>query len=145
MNIYIRNAVILLALLSVAYGSGRYLQPAKVVVKTETVTKEVEVVKRDVQVIVKEVRAKDGTVTVETTTIDKSTESTDKSSLAKTSKEVTNTKPQWKASLFAISKDSSLANPAYGAIVERRILGPIHAGLYANTDKQFGVSIGLEF
>lgn len=35
--------------------------------------------------------------------------------------------------------------PIYGLHLERRILGPFFAGLYAKTNKEAGVSLGMEF
>lgn len=40
---------------------------------------------------------------------------------------------------------SSFGDLVYGASVERRIIGPIYLGVWGNTGKQGGISVGVEF
>lgn len=129
------------------YAVGRYVQPARVEIKKEEVVKEVEVVKKDVTVVEREIRRPDGTVEIDRRTEDRSTETVDKSKQTKESTIVQNQKPQWKVSASATTAVGSLTSPSlvYGATVERRIIGPFFAGVRADTSKQVGLSVGMEF
>lgn len=136
--------IAVLAVGGLGYATGRYLQPAKVEIRIEEKIKEVEVVKHDVRTVIREVTRPDGTKETETVIEDKTQESRQKESERKEEKIVTNDKPQWKANVLLTTKQG-LLGPAYGASVERRILGPIFAGAFANTDKVIGVTVGIEF
>jgi hypothetical protein len=136
--------VAVLVVSGLGYATGRYFQPARVEVKIEERVKEVEVVKHDVRTVIKEVTRPDGTKEKETIIEDRSTETRDKESRRDTSKIVSNEKPQWKVST-QLTTTQGILGPVYGATVERRVLGPIFAGAFGNTDKTFGLSVGLEF
>jgi len=144
MDIKIKIILIVVALMAISYGVGRYLQPVKEVIKTETVIKTVTVNHVDTVTVVKEITKPDGTKEKTTTTTDKSKIDTNTDSDTKTSIVITNQKPQWKVSALLTTKQGSFG-PVYGAMVERRILGPIFAGAFANTDKAVGLTVGLEF
>lgn len=116
------------------YGVGRYLQPAEIRIE------EKERIKKDVVTIVKEVIKKDGSKEIVTIIEDKTVVDKSKSETVK------NAKPQWKV-IGVIKNDiSHLTNkPDYGIVVERRILGPVFLGAYADTKSNVGVSVGFEF
>lgn len=122
------KCVIVLVLLAGAFGAGRYLTPAKIETK--------EVVKTNTEYITRETTQKDGTVIKET--IKKDQVSIDKSN------KIENAKPNYKATLIA-KADLSSGQLTYGALVEKRILLNIFAGVYADSNKNVGISIGMEF
>jgi len=64
---------------------------------------------------------------------------TNKQLIAQTTK-----KPQWNLGLSAGSQLREFGL-IYGARVERRVLGPVFAGVYGRTDGEFGLSVALEF
>jgi hypothetical protein len=140
---------ILLAILlafGVGYGSGRYVQPAKVEIKTQEVIKEVEVVKHDTITVTKEIKKPDGTTEIDTTITDKDVETTTIADVKKTEETITNLKPQWNVRGLVGVSSFNFANPmVYGLNIERRIIGPIFVGAWGTTDKSAGLSIGLEF
>ena len=127
MNNLKKYGLILLAL-AAAYGTGRYLAPAKVETK--------EVVKTNTEYITRVVTTKDGTVIKETIKKDQVTKDT--------STKVETQKPQYKAGAVAklALNDGTVS---YGAIVERRVLGNIFMGVYADTQRTVGVTASMEF
>ena len=144
MNQYIKNTLVILVVAATGYGFGRYVQPAKVTVKTEIITKEVEHKQNNIITDTKEIKKPDGTIEIDTTTEDKSVTNTTTNIDQKTVQSVENLKPQWKISGTAGFRVNRVG-AVYGVLVERRIIGPIFVGLYGNDDKQGGLTIGLEF
>lgn len=132
-----------LILTALGYGFGRYLQPAKVITKEVIIEKQVDVVKRDVTTKIKEITNKDGSKITETVIEDRSKETSKKESETNKSTVVINTKPQWRVQ--GTAKLNKILTPIYGAGIERRILGPVSGGIFANTDKEYGVSLSFEF
>lgn len=128
---YLIIGAILLVLLG--YGAGRYLQPAKVVTKTEVVVHD------HIHTVTITISKPDGTKTTTTTT--------DNNSVIddKTSTVITNSKPQWKVAGLAGLNISNLSSPIYGAQIERRIIGPISVGVWGLTNSSGGISLSLEF
>lgn len=97
-----------------------------------------EVVKERIVTRTKVVTSPDGTVVSETDSV------TDKVSDSKTI--VSNaTKPQWNVSVDAGIKMSDELNRIYGVQVQRRLFGPIFAGVRASTDGTIGVVASFEF
>lgn len=137
-------AIAILVVGAAGYLGGRYLQPAKVEVKVEERVKEVEVVKHDVRTVIREIERPDGTKEKETIIEDKTEEERNRESEKETSKIVTNNKPQWKVG-GQLTPKQGIAGPLYGLSVERRVLGPVFAGAFANTDKVVGLSVSVEF
>lgn len=130
---YVKIAAALVLIGLLGYAIGRYVQPAKVV----TQEKEVEVVKHDTVTQIKEVTRPDGTKEKDTTITDRSTEVAKKESKVV----IENLKPQWMVSgTYGIS-----AVPYYGAQVQRRIIGPVFAGVAANTRSEVFAVVSLEF
>lgn len=137
--------IIAVALLGIGYGAGRYVQPAKVVTKTETVTKTNTIIQEHVHTVIQTVTKPDGEV-VKTEVSDNNSVDTVKSSSDSSSSTVTTySKPQWKVQGLAGLNLSSISTPIYGAGVERRILGPIFAGVYGKSNSEAGLSVSLEF
>lgn len=140
---YRNVAIVGLLLLVVGYGTGRYLQPAKIQIKKEEVIKEVEVIKKDIRIVEREITRPDGTKEKERITEDKSQESTKKEKDTKESTLIANKKPDWRVNgLAALNNDRNIV---YGLHVERRILGPISVGAFGLTDTTVGLSVGIEF
>lgn len=144
--------VVLVGLLG--YAFGRYLQPAKVVTKTETkvqvVEVEVERVKTEVRTIVKETTKPDGTRVVETTkeNISDSKKKTSKESdkQTNTSKIVENFKPQWRVQVAATIGSGGLDGDNIRVGIERRIIGPVFLGAWSETRfGSYGASVSMEF
>lgn len=126
------------------YGIGRYLQPAQIEIKEIEVVKEIEVIKKDVVTVIKEVERPDGSKERHTTIEDRSRETTKKESEKETSTTIVNEKPQWRAQAL-LKLNNVLTLPVYGAGIERRIVGPFSAGVWATTDRNIGVSASFEF
>lgn len=149
-TIQLRYQILLIVVvLAGGFGLGKYTQPTKVVTKTETVVKTVTVDHTNVVTVTKEVDKPDGTKEINTTTTDKSEVSTNTQSDEKTDKTVTNSKAQWRVDgLYGtqLGSTTGLANgPVYGVGVERRILGPVWAGVQGNSDKRVALTVGFEF
>lgn len=138
------KGIILAILLVATYSGGRYLQPAKIETKTKIVEKEVIVERKNVVTVIKEVKRPDGTVETETRTEDKSETTGKKDSDSSSSSVVTNNKPQWRAGAL-VGMDFRTNQTTYGALVERRILGPASLGVYGTTNQNVGLSLSLEF
>lgn len=126
------------------YAFGRYAQPAKIQIKTETVIKEVQVEKRNVVTETHEIKHTDGTTETVIKVTDLTKVSTKETSDSKTSETITFNKPQWKVQAL-LAPQTGPIGPLYGLDVERRILGPISAGAWGNTDKKYGASVSIEF
>lgn len=138
MKYYIIGGILLLA---IGYGAGRYVQPAKVVTKLQTVTN--DVVHDHIHTVIQTVTLPSGEKK-STTTIDN-----DKNETASTntvsSSVTTYSKPQWRAQGLAGLNLKSVSTPVYGIGIERRILGPIFAGAYGKNNGEVGISVSLEF
>lgn len=113
--------------IGIAFGTGRYLTPVKVETK--------ESVRTEVEYITRVIKAPDGTVIKEK--ISKNTAQKD------TQSKTENKKPDYKASIIP-QYNLNTNTIKYGASVEKRVLGPIFGGIYADTDKNIGVVISLE-
>lgn len=139
---YIALGVLVAA--GLGYATGRYAQPAKVVIQTKEVVKTVTVVQHDTVTVVKEVKHPDGTTETDTTITDKDKDTTSDSDTKTASETITNLKPQWKAGVQAGYNFSSFQK-VYGAQIDRRILGPLFIGAWGNSDHAGGVSVSIEF
>jgi hypothetical protein len=144
--------ILVVVVAALAYATGRYIQPAKVIteveVKTEIVEVEVEKTKTEVRTIVKEVIKPDGTKETTTTTENiaetKKKNKKEAQSERKELKIVEGLKPQWKAQVLIGLENIEI--PSYRVGVERRIVGPIFAGAYSNTNfQEYGLSVSMEF
>lgn len=140
-----KEIIIGVVLLAAGYGLGRYVQPAKVVTKTEVVTKVETQIQEHVHTITRTITDPNGhseTVTV----TDNNTNTHSNSESDSTSSTVTTyNKPQWKAQGLVGLNIHDLSSPVYGVGVERRILGPIFVGAYGKTNSEAGLSVSLEF
>lgn len=137
-------AGLLLGLLG--YAVGRYVQPAKVVTKVEEKVKTVLVETTKKKKIKVRIVKPDGTIEERETEEDITVVEKEKVKEVEKEKLVESQKTQWKASLFAGSRSGeSLVTPMYGVIVEKRFMGPVFLGGWATDQKDFGVSVGLEF
>jgi len=140
-----RNKIIVVIVLIVlAYGVGRYLQPAKIETRTETVIKEVEVTKKDVEIIKKKKTNTDGSIEEEEITRDKSTETRNKNEQTRSETVVENLKPQWRIR-GEVGYDFKNNDNVYGAGFEKRWMGPVSVGLWGNNKQQAGLSASIEF
>ena len=138
------NIIILVVLVGLAYATGRYLQPAEIETRTETIVKEVEVIKKDVEIIKKKRTNTDGSIEEEEITRDRSTESTSRDKENRTESIVSNQKSQWKMYAQA-GYDFNNKDNVYGLGVEKRYLGPISLGVWGNNKQTAGLSVSVEF
>lgn len=161
----------LLAVLGGVFAAGRYSAPKPDVRVTEHVVYQDRVVEKVVTVTAKadtktvvvyrdRTVKPDGTVheQSEERTVDAATETahTDdakaETSQTDTQRTITITaaKPQWRVSLLAGASLRSPLLPVYGPLVlgvevNRRLLGPLWVGLWAQTGGSGGISLGIEF
>ena len=120
------GAVVLLV--GIAFAYGRYSAPNSVETR--------EVIKKETEYITREIKQADGTVIKEVISRDLTEKEKDKKTVFQ--------KPQYKVSIIPqYSFDDK--KMVYGASVEKRISGPIFVGLYADTNKTVGISVGIEF
>jgi hypothetical protein len=173
MEVSVKNLVIGASVAVVAsFMVGRFTVPTKVVTKTEiqTVVKTVEVAKemkktdqkKDRDVVITETTKPDGTKVKETHYVSHSdtvtldtrtdTKNTQASTDIKSETITTNEKGNWNiAALAGVNSKDELWQKqiGYGAIVQRRIIGPFYLGGYANgfgsSSQSYGVSIGGSF
>lgn len=125
-----------LVILAVGFSIGRYVVPDK---SLETKSTEHDVKREETVTTREEIRA-DGTRITETIKSNKNEESKKKES----SKLVENSRPNWKVNALA-GYNIDKSNYVYGVAVDRRVLGNISVGAWGTTDKQVGLSLGLEF
>lgn len=138
-NVKLLGASALIFLL-VGYGVGRYVQPAKEVVKTEVVQH--EVTKKQIVTVVKEVTKPDGTKESTTTTTDNSIENKESKASSLSSKP---TEKQW---LFGVGANPLAYYQTYSIKVDRRVLGPFFLGGQYTRDRSENiglVNVTMEF
>ncbi len=123
----------ILLLIGIGYATGRYIAPSKIVTKTETVIKEV------VHTVTVTVTKSDGSSTSTTTTDSGTTIGSSTSSVTSSDK------PSWKVAGLAGLSLNNLTTPVYGGQIERRIIGPVSAGVWGLTNSTGGVSLSIEF
>lgn len=138
-----------LVLGAVGFLAGRYTATPRVEVKVQEVERiKTVVVKGEDRVVVRRVvveKKPDGTTTTttderESTKTAERTETTERTDRKVETKPV---QPQWRAS--ALVGVTPQLVPVYGAVVERRIVGPVHAGVWAIGGATWagGVSVGV--
>lgn len=127
-------------LLFVGFLGGRYLAPPKEITKIEV--EEREVVRKDIQTIIKEVVRPDGTKETTTTTTDNSVEKKDRKSETLVQKQA---EKQWLISAGASRASFTQQDTLYQVMAQRRVLGPVFAGVSVSTDKQVGLVLTAEF
>lgn len=145
------------ALLALTFEAGRYSKPAKVEVVTKEVIKEVikqdttkDINKNKVVVIHKTIHP-DGSVTTDTTitdrgTIDSHTTTDIAKEAIKTSSTTTTRDSGLTIEALALFKVCNLnCPPDYGVAVSKRVFGNLRVGVLGTTQKQIGVSVGLDF
>ena len=142
---FLKTIVAGLLLVALGYGFGRYAVPAKVEEQKQVDVQKSDNINKDVIVVKHEVKRPDGTIIIDTTTQDKSTIVKNTNSEETDTKITTNAKPQWSIGAMAGVKYDTLAQPNYTVNIERRIIGPIFAGVYGRTDKEFGLAVHFEF
>ncbi len=154
MDIKYKIALSVLAL-AISYASGRYMTPEKIVTKEVTVTKEVVHENTDVhkntQTKIVETTFPDGHSVKETYILDQDTVVIEKAvateTVHETTKTIDNQKPNYRVAAIIGTLSNNL-KPEYGASIEKRVAGPIFAGINAHTISGtvfIGASAGLEF
>lgn len=139
------TAIVGLVALAVGYGSALLTQPEKVVTKTQEVIKTVTVEHTNQTTTKTVIKKPDGTTITQEKTEDTHDLKTSENQRISIDKQVSNSKPDWMVSATAgFGYDRSL-DPVYGVSVQRRILGNIYMGAYGMTNKNVGLSVGLQF
>lgn len=155
MNLW-QKSLVVLVLCGLSYSTGRYLTPEKVITKEVVVEKEVvkevfkENVKKNTQTKIVETIFPDGKKVTETYILNQDTIVIEKEVVAEKEirkeieKIIQNKKTDYRVAAAAGSKGFQI-KPEYTISVEKRMIGPIFAGIYGRTDREFGLSVGLEF
>lgn len=135
---------------ALSFGAGYYSTPEKVVVKKEIqeVIKEVERVKTDVVVVEKETKSPDGTVVVERRTEEKtSRESKSNTAVNENSLSQTETgvQPEWRLGVKMDFKEHEFVDYVDSITIERRMLGPIWAGVSVDQSRTISLAVSWEF
>ena len=129
------------------YAFGRYAQPAKIQIQTQTVIKEVQTVQHNTVTETKEVKLPNGTVEEDTTVTDKDIDTTSTQESKTMSETITNTKPQWLLQGGA-GYDFTRIEPMYEVGISHRWIGPIFLGVQgidSSTNKSVLGLVTLEF
>lgn len=108
-------------------------------IEEREVMKQEVVVRNQIRTVIKTVERPDGTKETVESREDNST-STAQSNSVKEKKSLKN----WQVAALATTQLSNLT-PAYGALVQRRVLGPLFVGVLGKVDGEFGLSVGMEF
>ena len=142
-------AVAVVSLFALGWGSGYFTKPSEVKIKTVEVVK-TQIVKEEAKnkIVYKErIVYKDGTIKEieknEDSSFTKNVNNSDKSlSVDKTVKNDIG----FHASVFAISSLSSIGqNNVYGIHLSKRVFSNISLGVLADTNKNIGLSVGMDF
>ena len=152
-NQTLQRALIAFIIASIFFYFGRKSAPEKVkikeIIKYENQKKEDKQINNNKNVRIIEIVDKDGNRKKITDITDKSqinTKIEDKTSYYSEKKtEISNKIPQWQLGIFGGGKIGSFNPNVQGGYVNRRILGPIFVGAYGRTDKEIGLTLGLEF
>lgn len=152
-------AVSALVLLAIGAIGGKYAASSGT--KTEIKTTEQDKTKTDIaqienddkDITIDEIKLPDGTIQTKTHIVDKDHKETNTKidqSISKTSDTiVTSSKTDWDVSLLAsMSHNGDNFIPgevSYGLHIERRILGPFKVGIFAISNRTYGISVGASF
>lgn len=130
----------IIAVISLLLGGALALKlmPPKEVTKIEV--QEKEVIKNDVTTVKKEIKKPDGTIEDDTIITDHSTTTDDKKSSETII--VKQLQPQWLVTGGAYLNDSTRY---YNLLVQKRLLGPVFAGINITTNKDLGLVVSVEF
>lgn len=135
-------AGVLLAL--VGYGTGRYLQPAKVEIKKEIEIQEKVVTKKDVVVVERTEKRPDGTIIIDRKEVDKS-QIEGSVNVSQKESTVTSKESAKNRVRIGVSTIDFKLIPMYTYGIERRIAGPISIGVQGSTQGELGLTVSLEF
>jgi len=149
MNKYVLIVLSIIVVLAAGYAIGRYVQPSKIITEVREVVKEVvkEVMNKDIITVIKERILPDGTQEKETTIIDKSTYEKEqaKEQYKEEIKIVENKKHDWQVRAIVQNDGFNQFIPKYGGGIERRVIGPVFAGVQYVQDQNIGLSVSVEF
>lgn len=132
-NLKIASVTLLLGVALGAIVAKTYFPEVK------EVQTEKEIIKTDVKVVTRVVERPDGTKETIIESTDKTVKREDKTS-SKTNRK----QPDYKANVI-VKYSFEDKKESYGALVETRLAGPLFLGVYGDTEKNVGVSVGLEF
>lgn len=138
--------IIAILLLIFMYAYGRYMQPAKVEIKTVEKVIIKEVVKKDEVVVTHHITKPDGSTETTTTTSTHTQTNTQQSSENTHSNVVVNKKTDYRLGVLAGIDNNNYTKVIYGLSGELRVFGPISAGVWVfPSETMGGVSVSIEF
>ena len=122
---------------------GRISAPERIKIETETIYEEIEKERRVIEERIVVIERPDGTKETRTErgieeTIDRERVGLDTISIVESKEK------EWNLSLVYTLPTKDVKE-SYGLHIQRKILGSIQLGAYANTQKQVGLSIGYSF
>lgn len=143
--------IISIAALVLAYTSGRYMAPTKVITEVKTVEVEKKQSKTDAErekhkktvIIERPDGSKETTITENTDTSKKTDSSSDSRTDSSSRKVVERGIGANISALGGIRLDGY--TPVFGASISKPVLGPITIGIWGLSDKTLGASVGLQF
>jgi hypothetical protein len=141
-----RRDLTIAAVALIVGAAGAYgLMPKKVEIKEKIVQVKVSDTERTRDRDVVRVREKrpDGTEVVRTEIKDRTTESSQTEERSESEKSKVVERGSGLA-VYGLVK-GPLGAPEYGAMVSKKLLGPLSLGAFGFTDRTYGLSIGLEF
>lgn len=141
---HIKAIVSILGALVLTFILGRYS------VKNEVITKTVEVQTHENKQTEKHTettttKTPDGTQITKTVTDTTTTSQKDKSKEIDTKKVIEAIEPKVNVNVLMGYNRNNLHELIIGAHVSKQLLGPVSFGVWATTEKSFGVSVGLGF
>ena len=173
MGKYLKISLVTIAIAALGYGFGRFTAPSKVIEIEKIRTIEIEKIVEIEKEVIKEVTVENKNINTTTTIteypdgrketvitvvdlttigIEKDTEKDTERDMEKdTTSSIDKTKitiykkTQWKLTGLAGFELGNWTTPVYGALIEKRILGPIYVGGWALSNKTIGVGLSFEF
>jgi hypothetical protein len=143
MNNKLKLGLLAIAILLVGAFLGRVTSPERIKIETETIYQEVEKEKRVIEERIVVIERPDGSKETRTEkgieeTIDKEKTGLDSINIVESKEK------EWNISLLYLL-DTGNKETHYGAHIQRKVLGSIQLGIYADTSKQIGISAGYSF
>ncbi len=166
--------IVVVVAIGLAFAAGRYITPEKIKTVEKTKTVEVEVIKEVIKEVEKKTgqikndrqtktiitEYPDGRKVTEIFEINKDTtiievekktdtsRNEDRRSESETSKEVSKEYAvnKWSVGgLVGFQVKEVFEKPFYGIQIDRKIIGPVHAGVFATDNKQVGLTLRVSF
>lgn len=134
-NVKTALSIAIISAIAGAYITYKFMPP-KEIIKTETQ----EIIKEHTVTQIHEVTRPDGTKETNTTIVNDSKESKHSTS----TQTITPEQKQWFA-VIGVARTSLAGDNIYQLNINRRILGPIYLGGSVSSEKEVGITVGMEF